>query len=50
MRIGNEIKEEAIMKYSARVISLLIALSGAAVPGALPQTQPAPTLTQQQPR
>ena len=43
MRIGTETKKEAIMKHSARVMSLLIALSGAVVPAALAQTAPAQT-------
>ena len=49
MRIGTETKKEAIMKHSARVISLLMALSGAVVPGALAQTQPAQTPPAQPP-
>ncbi len=36
-------KKETIMKYSARVVSLVMGLCGVVVPAALAQTPPAPT-------
>ena len=54
---GSELrtKKEAFMKHSARVMSLLMALSGAVVPAALaqtppPQTPPAATQTTSHPK
>jgi hypothetical protein len=42
-RYTGGLPKEAIMKHSARVMSLLMALSGAVVPAALAQTPPAQT-------